>query len=115
MTDYDVRAQIALNDCDREPIHIPQAIQGHGLLLVLNLDALTLEQGAGAIEDLTGQTRWIADHTGVPEQHGGKGLAGELVRALIAGARKADVKIIPLCPYVKAWAQKHPEEAEMFD
>ena len=59
MTDYDVRAQIALNDCDREPIHIPQAIQGHGLLLVLNLDALTLEQGAGAIEDLTGQTRWI--------------------------------------------------------
>ncbi|MEC8456505.1 MAG: histidine kinase, partial [Pseudomonadota bacterium] len=59
MTDYDVRAQIALNDCDREPIHIPQAIQGHGLLLVLNQDALTLEQGAGAIEDLTGQTRWI--------------------------------------------------------
>ena len=59
MTDYDVRAQVALNDCDREPIHIPQAIQGHGLLLVLNPDALTLEQGAGAIEDLTGQTRWI--------------------------------------------------------
>jgi hypothetical protein len=59
LTDYDFRAQVALNDCDREPIHIPQAIQGHGLLLVLNPDALTLEQGAGAIEDLTGQTRWI--------------------------------------------------------
>lgn len=78
-----------------------------------------MDLGDGSEAELTysiaGQTRWIADHTGVPEQHGGKGLAGELVRALIAGARKADVKIIPLCPYVKAWAQKHPEEAGVFD
>lgn len=63
---------------------------------------------------IAGTERWIADHTGVPSQHGGKGIAGQLVRALIAAARKAGVKIVPLCPYVKAWAQKHPEEADIF-
>ncbi|KAK0344223.1 hypothetical protein LTR94_015240 [Friedmanniomyces endolithicus] len=90
MTDYDVRAQVALNDCDREPIHIPQAIQGHGLLLVLNPDALTLEQGAGAIEDLTGQTRWI----GLPIAD----LLGEVV-----GRRLRDMAAIREAGFAGRW------------
>lgn len=78
-----------------------------------------IDLGDGSEAELTysiaGKTRWIADHTGVPDEHGGKGIAGQLVRALVAAAREADVKIIPLCPYVKSWAQKHPEEAGIFD
>ncbi|WP_312487826.1 histidine kinase dimerization/phosphoacceptor domain -containing protein [Sphingomonas sp.] len=37
--------------CDREPIHIPGAIQPHGLLLVAEADSLTVIAGAGAIEE----------------------------------------------------------------
>ena len=48
-----------LNDCDREPIHIPGSIQPHGLMLVLDDDAGTVVQGAGAIERLTGREDWI--------------------------------------------------------
>jgi two-component system, chemotaxis family, sensor kinase Cph1 len=48
-----------LTECDREPIHIPQSIQPHGFLLVLDLQSLTIRQGAGAIEDLTGRKAWI--------------------------------------------------------
>ncbi len=48
-----------LTECDREPIHIPQSIQPHGFLLVLDLQTLTIRQGAGAIEDLTGRKTWI--------------------------------------------------------
>jgi len=59
-------------------------------------------------------SRWIADYTGVPEHHSGKGIAGELVKALVAAAKNADVKIIPRCSYVAAWAKKHPEEAGVF-
>ncbi|MCW5724779.1 MAG: N-acetyltransferase [Maricaulaceae bacterium] len=51
----------------------------------------------------------IADHTGVPKAHGGKGIAGMLVRRLVEDARKEGVKIVPLCPYVKAWFERHPD------
>jgi uncharacterized protein len=78
---------------------------------------IDLEDGSEA--ELTysraGTSRWIADHTGVPDQHGGKGIAGLLVQTLIAAAKDADVRIVPLCPYVRAWSRKHPEEAAIFD
>lgn len=78
-----------------------------------------IDLGGGAEAELTysvaGTSRWIADHTGVPETHGGKGVAGQLVRALVAAAREAKVKIVPRCSYVAAWARKHPEEAGVFE
>ncbi|MBI1235837.1 MAG: N-acetyltransferase [Alphaproteobacteria bacterium] len=64
---------------------------------------------------VTGSGNWSANHTGVPPAHEGKGIAGQLVRALVAAAKEADVKIVPRCSYVAAWAQKHPEEAGIFD
>ena len=48
-----------LTQCDREPIHIPGSIQPHGFMLVLDLQSLTIRQGAGLIEDLTGRNAWI--------------------------------------------------------
>jgi len=39
-----------LNACDREPIHIPGAIQPHGLLLVADATSLTVVAGAGDLE-----------------------------------------------------------------
>ena len=59
MTDAAVRPDIDLTDCDREPIHIPQAIQPHGFLLVLDPDSLVAAKGAGAIETLTGRDHWL--------------------------------------------------------
>jgi len=64
---------------------------------------------------ISGPNRWIANHTGVPSQHGGKGIASILVKALVAAAREADVKIVPLCSYVRAWSIKHPAEADIFE
>ncbi len=39
-----------LNACDREPIHIPGAIQPHGLLLVADAASLAVVAGAGDLE-----------------------------------------------------------------
>ena len=36
-----------LTNCDREPIHIPGAIQPHGVLLVLREPSLTICQASG--------------------------------------------------------------------
>ncbi|AQS88863.1 histidine kinase [Neoasaia chiangmaiensis] len=46
-----------LTACDREPIHRPDAIQPHGILLVAD-QALIIRGGAGAIEDVL-QPTWL--------------------------------------------------------
>lgn len=55
----------------------------------------------------------IADHTGVPEALGGRGIAKALVDRLIADARAEGVKIVPLCPYVKAQFARHSDWADV--
>ena len=72
--------------------------------------------GSDAIGRLTYQRRGtalIADHTLVPPEIGGKGVAGKLVEALIADARAAGDTIEPQCSYVEAAFRRHPEWAEL--
>ncbi|GAA0779173.1 N-acetyltransferase [Roseibium denhamense] len=56
----------------------------------------------------------IADHTGVPDAMRGMGIGKALVERLVADAREKKIKIVPLCPYVNAQRQKHPEWADVF-
>ncbi len=49
----------------------------------------------------------IADHTGVPDSMRGFGVAGALVERLIADARAAGQRIVPLCPFVRAQAMRN--------
>lgn len=51
----------------------------------------------------------IIDHTGVPDALNGFGLGALLVRRGVEDARKDAKKIIPLCPFAKAYIAKHPE------
>lgn len=57
----------------------------------------------------------IADHTGVPEALRGSGVGLMLVERLVADARAEEVKIVPLCPFVKAQAARHPEWADVIN
>lgn len=55
----------------------------------------------------------IADHTLVPPEIGGRGVAAQLVEALVADARAAGFKVVPQCSYVAAAFQRHPEWADL--
>ena len=55
----------------------------------------------------------IADHTGVPDAFRGQGIGLKLAERLVADARAEGVKIIALCPFVKAQARRHPEWADV--
>ena len=52
-------------------------------------------------------------HTEVPQNHGGKGLGTALVRAGLAAARERGLKVIPICPFFRAYLKKHPEEQDL--
>ena len=55
----------------------------------------------------------IADHTLVPTEIGGRGIAAQLVEALVADARAQGFKIVPACSYVVAAFRRHPDWADV--
>lgn len=72
--------------------------------------------GSSAIGRLTwvarGDTR-VAEHTLVPPEIGGRGVALLLVEALIADARAGQFKIDSQCSYVAAQFKRHADWADL--
>ena len=52
----------------------------------------------------------IADHTFVPDSMRGMGVAAALLEQLIHDARDAGQRIVPLCPYVRAQAERYEDD-----
>ncbi|MEO5628801.1 MAG: GNAT family N-acetyltransferase [Thermomonas sp.] len=52
-------------------------------------------------------------HTIVPSEIGGRGVAGELVKAALDHARAEDLKVVPQCSYADGWMRKHPDYEEL--
>lgn len=50
-------------------------------------------------------------HTEVPQASRGRGLGNQLIRAALDFAHFNQLKVVPVCPFVKAYLQKHPEAA----
>ena len=50
-------------------------------------------------------------HTGVPDELGGRGVGGVLVRAAVDRAEAEGLTIVPDCPFARSWLEKHPDDA----
>jgi predicted GNAT family acetyltransferase len=48
-------------------------------------------------------------HTEVPEQLGGRGIAGALIKAVLDYARDNGLKVRPACSYARSYIERHPE------
>ena len=55
----------------------------------------------------------IAESTFVPPAMRGRGVAQQLVEALVADARAQGFKIVPQCSYVDALFRRHPEWSDL--
>ena len=80
---------------------------------------IVAESEAGGEAELTfskaGASRIIADHTLVPDAMGGQGVGTELVRRLRDYALEHEVRVVALCPFVKATMARHPEWQDVLD
>jgi uncharacterized protein len=52
-------------------------------------------------------------HTEVPADLNGRGIGSTLVHGMLDIVRKQGLKVMPLCPFVKAYIGKHPEYADL--
>lgn len=48
-------------------------------------------------------------HTEVPNEFRGKGIGSQLVRGELEAARARGLKVVALCPFVKAYISEHRE------
>jgi predicted GNAT family acetyltransferase len=55
--------------------------------------------------------RLILVHTGVPEELGGRGIGGQLVRRAVEWAATDGLIVVPRCPFARKWLQDHPDVA----
>jgi len=94
-----------VNDSAVETISVRHEPEAHRFAVYID-DAL-----AGFTEYRVRQEGTVFDflHTEVDPAFGGRGLGGALVSQALAETRDLGKTIVPHCPFVAAWLQKHPE------
>ena len=68
---------------------------------------------AGFLDYVAKRDRIALIHTEVPAAFGGHGVAAGLTRFALDDARQRGLKVIVICPYVRRYLEKHPEDMDI--
>jgi predicted GNAT family acetyltransferase len=52
-------------------------------------------------------------HTEVPQALEGRGIGSALIRGVLDIARSQGLKVVTICPFAKAYIERHPEYADL--
>ncbi|RDE04839.1 GNAT family N-acetyltransferase [Sphingomonas aracearum] len=55
----------------------------------------------------------VFTHTVVPPAIEGHGVGSKLIRGALDAARDQGLRVVPQCPFVAAYIQRHPEYADL--
>ena len=84
--------------------------------LKLNKDhrgAFVVEDGVNRLAEMAvaiDKGNLVVFHTQVSDELRGQGVASKLVENMVDYARKNQLKVVALCPYVHAQFKRHPEK-----
>jgi predicted GNAT family acetyltransferase len=53
------------------------------------------------------------EHTETPPQARGRGIASQLTAGVLEIVRKRGLKVVPRCPFVRAYLAQHPEFSDL--
>lgn len=87
-----------------EPIKLQTDESGKGAFVVMEG-----EERLGEMEIAITENTLTVFHTEVQPKAEGKGLAKQLLSAMVSYAREKGLQVVPLCPYVHAQFRRHPE------
>ncbi|MFD1545482.1 GNAT family N-acetyltransferase [Nonomuraea guangzhouensis] len=60
-------------------------------------------------------TKIVFTHTEVRPEYEGQGLAGKLVGHALDASRDTGLRVVPLCPYVAKYIERHPSYKDLVD
>ncbi len=55
----------------------------------------------------------VITHVEIDDAVGGQGLGSRLVAFLLQDARDRDLDVVPLCPFVRDYIARHPEDRDL--
>ena len=70
---------------------------------------------SGLIEYQLRDGKIIYTHTEVPTAHEGRGIGTALIRFALRSAREHELQVVPVCPFIAAYIEKHAEEQDLLD
>lgn len=73
------------------------------------------EQSAGFAEYVDRGGQRIFHHTEIGENFGGMGLGSTLIGRALADTRDAGLRIVPVCPFVKKYLERHHDVDDVVD
>ena len=76
-------------------------------------EAVMDDDVAGFVFYREGDGSLILIHTEVDERFEGQGIGSRLVAATLDDIRERGLRIVPLCPFVKAYLERHPEYTDL--
>ena len=68
---------------------------------------------AGVLEYVIKYGRLALVHTEVRPEYAGQGLGSALIRFALDDARQRGLRVIAICPYVKEYLTRHPEDNDI--
>jgi predicted GNAT family acetyltransferase len=68
---------------------------------------------AGFLDYVVKHGRIALVHTEVLADHQGRGVGSALARFALDDARRRGLRVIPSCPYVRAYLERHPEDRDI--
>jgi len=89
----------------------PVTITAHPQQYTIAVDGKTV--GLAAFGDVDGQR--VFYHTEVDEAYGGRGLATVLIDEALKQTRTDGLRVVAVCPMVKAYVEKHHEFDDVVD
>jgi uncharacterized protein len=76
-------------------------------------EALVDGQVAGLLFYRAREGELVLVHTEVADEFEGQGIGGRLVAGALDDIRARGLRIVPICPFVKAYLQRHPEYTDL--
>jgi len=70
---------------------------------------------AGFAEYVLKGDRILFVHTEIDPRHEGKGYGSILARGALDAARERGQPVVPLCPFIAEWIERHPEYDDLVD
>ena len=59
--------------------------------------------------------RYVFTSTVVEDAFGGQGVGSTLARSALDDVRERGIQIVPLCPFIAGWIERHDEYADLID
>ena len=76
---------------------------------------LTIDGAVAFLQYERKPDRLVFVHTEVPPAFRGRGIGERLVKGALDAARREGLRVVPVCPFVKAYLRTHPEAGDVPD